>query len=87
MATVGQPRGISRAHAAALADGGSVLVLRGWLPRDAQDRTRIAPFPTPGEVESKAPRWPLCRASGLGQDASAEAGRKIRQNVDLAAFA
>ncbi|CAG2151964.1 hypothetical protein LMG19282_04099 [Cupriavidus campinensis] len=73
-----------------LADGGaSVLVLRGWLPRDAQDRTRIAPFPTPdgdvtldGTALATAPR-----VYSLGHDAAAEAGQKIRQNVDLAAFA
>lgn len=72
-----------------LAGGGGVLVLRGWLPRDAQDRTRIAPFPTPdgdvtldGTALATAPR-----VYSLGHDAAAEAGQKIRQNVDLAAFA
>lgn len=73
-----------------LADGGtSVLVLRGWLPRDAQDRTRIAPFPTPdGEVTLEGTALAgVPRVYSLGQDPSAEAGRKIRQNVDLAAFA
>ncbi len=35
-----------------LASGAIVLVNRGWLPRDARDRTLIAPFETPpGEVD------------------------------------
>ena len=34
-----------------LADGTAVLVQRGWLPRDAADRTHVAPPPTaPGTV-------------------------------------
>ncbi len=71
-----------------LSDGGAVLVLRGWLPRDAQDRTRIAPFQTPpGEVTVEGTALAAVpRVYSLGQDASAEAGRKIRQNIDLAAF-
>lgn len=72
-----------------LDDGGQVLVLRGWLPRDAQDRTRIAPFATPsGTVSVEGIALPTVpRVYSLGQDPSAEAGRKIRQNIDLAAFA
>lgn len=72
-----------------LADGGQVLVLRGWLPRDAQDRTRIAPFPTPaGEVTVEGTALAAVpRVYSLGQDPAAEAGRKIRQNIDLAAYA
>ncbi|KDP88667.1 SURF1 family protein [Cupriavidus basilensis] len=67
----------------------AVLVLRGWLPRDAQDRTRIAPFPTAeGDVELDGTALAAVpRVFSLGQGASAEAGQKIRQNVDLAAFA
>lgn len=72
-----------------LDDGGNVLVLRGWLPRDAQDRTRIAPFPTPaGETTIEGIALATVpRVYSLGQDASAEAGHKIRQNIDLAAYA
>ena len=72
-----------------LVDGGQVLVLRGWLPRDAQDRTRIAPFPTPaGEVTVEGTALAAVpRVYSLGQDPAAEAGRKIRQNIDLAAYA
>jgi len=72
-----------------LADGGNVLVLRGWLPRDAQDRTRIAPFPTPdGEVTVAGTALAgVPRVYSLGLEPEAEAGRKIRQNIDLAAYA
>ncbi|WP_420994558.1 SURF1 family protein [Cupriavidus sp. 30B13] len=67
----------------------AVLVLRGWLPRDAQDRTRIAPFSTPGgEVDLEGTALETVpRVFGLGRGAQAEAGQKIRQNVDIAAFA
>src|SRR5262249_102100 len=37
-----------------LADGSSILVQRGWWPRDVADRTRIAaPAPPAGEVSVK----------------------------------
>ncbi|AQV92704.1 cytochrome c oxidase assembly protein [Cupriavidus necator] len=64
----------------------AVLVLRGWLPRDAQDRTRIAPFPTPdAEVTIEGTALAAVpRVYSLGNDA---AGSKIRQNVDIAAYA
>jgi cytochrome oxidase assembly protein ShyY1 len=45
-----------------LADGGSVLVMRGWLPRDAQDRTRIAPFDTPPASHCRRHRAGRCAA-------------------------
>lgn len=66
-----------------LAGGGTVLVLRGWLPRDAQDRTRIAPFPTPaGDVVLDG-----TALAGLPQvyhlGSASEAGQRIRQNADL----
>ncbi|MGO4326471.1 SURF1 family protein [Cupriavidus sp. 2TAF22] len=67
----------------------ALLVLRGWLPRDAQERTRIAPFPTPeAEVELDGTALETVpRVFSLGRDAGSEAGQKIRQNVDIAAFA
>lgn len=72
-----------------LAAGGAVLVLRGWLPRDVQDRARIAPFPTPaGEITVEGTALAgVPRVYSLGLDPAAEAGRKIRQNIDLAAYA
>lgn len=62
--------------------GDAVLVQRGWLPRDANDRTRIAPYDTPrGEVlvHGRIAPWPS-RLASLG----AEAPGPIRQNLDLA---
>jgi len=68
-----------------LADGSAVLVQRGWLPRDFQDRTRVVQVPTPDdeiEVQGRiAP--PPARLYEFG---AAEAGR-IRQNLALDAFA
>ncbi|CAG9175218.1 SURF1 family protein [Cupriavidus respiraculi] len=70
------------------ADGAAgVLVLRGWLPRDAQDRTRIAPFATPEDdvqLEGVA-LAAVPKVYALGGD-GAETG-PIRQNVELAEFA
>jgi len=68
-----------------LADGGAVLVQRGWVARDFIDRTRLAPLPTPaGEVQLAGriapPPWQLLALA-------AEERGTIRQNLDLAAFA
>jgi surfeit locus 1 family protein len=69
----------------ALADGGAVLVQRGWLPRDARERTRLPPLPTPEG---------LVRVSGVVAPAPARlfefdsaASGVIRQNLDLESFA
>jgi surfeit locus 1 family protein len=68
-----------------LADGSAVLVQRGWLPRNLQDRTRIAAFTTPpGEVQIQgriAPRVPRL------YEFDAAASGPIRQNLDLDVFA
>jgi surfeit locus 1 family protein len=68
----------------ALADGTAVLVQRGWIPRDAQDRTSLAPFTTPADAVTVAgriaPRVP--RLYELG-----DAGTGVvRQNLDTEAF-
>lgn len=69
----------------ALGDGRAVLVQRGWIPRDLQDRTRLAPFVTPAaEVAITgriAPRVP--RLYELGE----AGGGVVRQNLDIDAFA
>jgi len=61
-----------------------VLVVRGWVPRDFQDRTRVPRVPTPeGEVlvEGRlAP--PPSRYYELGDPGQGV----IRQNIDVAAF-
>lgn len=68
-----------------LADGSAVLVQRGWLPRDAQDRTRLAPFATPLEPVSVAgriaPRVPRLYELGSTSEGT------LRQNLDIDAFA
>ena len=68
--------------------GGYVLVNRGWVPRNLADRTVIAPYRTPGgsvEVDGIA-RASASRAFELGAGGSAPHS-KIRQNLDVAAFA
>jgi surfeit locus 1 family protein len=68
-----------------LADGTALLVQRGWMPRDFQDRSRIAEVPTPdGEVQVIGRIAPP--PTRLYEFADGEAGR-IRQNIDLDAFA
>ncbi len=68
-----------------LADGSAVLVQRGWLPRDAEDRNRVTPPPTPDGAVSVAGRIapPPARLYDLGADAPGP----IRQNLDIEAFA
>jgi surfeit locus 1 family protein len=68
-----------------LDDGRAVLVQRGWLPRDATDRTRIAPHRTDaGRVRVQGRIAPSAsRLYELGEAASGP----IRQNLDLAAYA
>jgi surfeit locus 1 family protein len=68
-----------------LADGTAVLVQRGWLPRDAADRTRIALPPLP----SGAVRVPGHVAPPPSQlfDFAGAASGPIRQNLELAAYA
>lgn len=68
-----------------LPGGDAVLVQRGWMARDFNDRTRLAPLPTPGgELQLVGriapPPTPLL---ALG----AEERGAIRQNLDLASFA
>jgi surfeit locus 1 family protein len=67
-----------------LGSGDAVLVQRGWMPRDFNDRTRLAPVPDqPGEVLVAGRMAPP--PGKLLALADAEAG-PIRQNLDLAAF-
>ncbi|TCW82297.1 hypothetical protein C5O80_21690 [Burkholderia sp. SRS-46] len=71
-----------------LTGGGYVLVNRGWLPRNIADRTAIGSFATPaGEVGIEGiARADATRAFELGEGGSA-AHQKIRQNLDVAAYA
>lgn len=68
-----------------LADGRAVLVQRGWLPRDVNERTRIDDAPPPAgqiSVEGRIAPPP----SRLFEFEGGDTGR-IRQNVDVEAFA
>lgn len=63
---------------------GTVLVLRGWAPRDFMERSRLPEVSTPagqvqlrGQIISRAPE-----AYALGDDSDGV----IRQNLDTAAF-
>lgn len=70
----------------ALSDGTAVLVQRGWLPRDATQRTRIAPVPTPeGHVVTVIGRL-APPPSRIYEFDGAPTGA-IRQNVDIGEFA
>lgn len=63
----------------------AILVQRGWVPRDAQDRERLPPVSTPaGEVQIQGRLIPA--PARLYQLGAAGQGR-IRQNLDSAAFA
>ena len=68
-----------------LDDGSAVLVQRGWLPRDANDRTRITAVALPaGRVRVQGR---IARAPARLYEFEAAASGPIRQNIDLDAFA
>ncbi len=71
-----------------MTNGGYVLVNRGWLPRNMNDRTTIAPYVTPkGEIAIEGiARADATRAFELGQGGSAP-HQQIRQNLDVHAYA
>jgi surfeit locus 1 family protein len=71
-----------------LADGGYVLINRGWLPRNINDRTVIEPYDTPsGQIEIEGiARADATRAFELGQGGS-DPHQLIRQNLDVSAYA
>jgi surfeit locus 1 family protein len=68
-----------------LADGSAVLVQRGWLPRDGEDRSRITPPPTPDGLVTVAGR--IAPAPARLYDFGADAPGPIRQNLNLGAYA
>ena len=67
---------------------GVVLVQRGWVPRNFQDRARVPDVQTPsGEVTLLARvAPPPARLLELGAAVAAEGSSRIRQNLDLNAF-
>jgi surfeit locus 1 family protein len=68
-----------------LADGSAVLVQRGWLPRDGQDRSRVVPPPTPEGATAIAGR--IAPAPSRLYDLGADVPGPIRQNLDIEKFA
>ncbi|MDP1651060.1 MAG: SURF1 family protein [Rubrivivax sp.] len=68
-----------------LDDGSVVLVQRGWLPRDADERTRIKAAPPPqGRVRLQGRIGP---APARLYEFEAAASGPIRQNLDIDGFA
>lgn len=68
-----------------LDDGRALLVQRGWLPRHAQERTRLAPYATPAGPVAVSGR--LAATPSRLYDFGGAASGPIRQNLDLAAHA
>ncbi|MFD2299699.1 SURF1 family protein [Paracidovorax citrulli] len=73
------------------AEGAVVLVQRGWVPRDFQDRTRLPAVPAPSEdveVHGRIAAAPsrLYEPGGPASAAGSEGSSRIRQNLDLAAY-
>ena len=66
----------------------TVVVQRGWVPRDFQDRTRLPEVPTPaGEVEVTGRiASPPSRLYDPGGTGAGEGSSRIRQNLDLTAY-
>jgi len=69
--------------------GAVVLVQRGWVPRNFQDRTQLPPVETPQDavvrVEGRV-AGALSRLYEFSGAAGAQGSSRIRQNLDLAAF-
>lgn len=67
----------------------AVLVQRGWVPRDFQDRTRLPDVPTPAGLVQVAGRLAPepSRLYTLGAAGAGEGASRIRQNLDLGAYA
>jgi surfeit locus 1 family protein len=72
-----------------LADAARVVIVqRGWIPRDFEDRTRLVPVQTPDgivEIEGRVANLPSALLT-LGAEAKAPVSggsSRIRQNLDL----
>ncbi len=68
-----------------LDDGTALLVQRGWLPRDAADRTRLPPLPPADGPVSVVGR--IAPALSRVYEFKSAASGAIRQNLDVRAFA
>lgn len=69
-------------------DGGTVLVARGWIARDPQDRLRLPAVGEPaGELTIEGLALPdLPRLLELGSPADSERWPRVWQNLDFAAY-
>lgn len=69
-------------------NAGVVVVQRGWVPRNFQDRARVPEVQTPSGEVSLLGRVgpPPARLLELKTAAAAEGSSRIRQNLDLNAF-
>ncbi|KQM80304.1 SURF1 family protein [Xylophilus sp. Leaf220] len=68
--------------------GVAVLVQRGWVPRNFQDRTQLPPVETPTgpvEIEGRIAEAPSKLFSFAGGDPG-QGSSRIRQNLDLADY-
>ena len=70
---------------------GALLVQRGWVPRDFQDRTRLQPVETPAGpvmIEGRVgpPPGRLYALGNMSEGNGGERASRIRQNLDLTAF-
>jgi surfeit locus 1 family protein len=68
-----------------LPDGSAVLVQRGWMPRDFQDRARIQPPPTPTQPITLEGR--IAPGPARLYEFEGAASGAIRQNLDLFSYA
>lgn len=68
-----------------LDDGSAVVVQRGWQPRDAMDRSRVAETPTPPGPVSLTGR--VAPPPARLYEFQAPGAERIRQNLDLEAYA
>ncbi|HET9822118.1 MAG TPA: SURF1 family protein [Burkholderiaceae bacterium] len=68
-----------------LADGRAVLVQRGWVPRDALDRTRLPQVGTPEGLVAVSGR--MAPPPGRLYEFQPDERGRIRQNLDVDAFA
>jgi len=66
--------------------GEAILVQRGWVPRDAQDRSRLPKLADTADVEVEV-QGRLALAPSRLFEFSAAASGAIRQNLDAAAYA
>jgi surfeit locus 1 family protein len=70
-----------------LASGEAVLVQRGWVPRDLQDRTRVPMVRTPSTAVTVDGQVASLPGRLFEFAAAASAAGSIRQNLDIVAFA